>query len=337
MFEVNLNQAKQFVIECFEANLVPQLLSSPGIGKSSIVKELAKEYSLELIDLRLSQIESVDLLGFPVTTGNKAKYLPFDTFPLEEDSIPQGKNGWILFLDELPLASKEVQRAAYRLILDREVGQYKLHENVYIVAAGNLMTDRALVQPLSTAIESRIIDILIKPDLNTLISNVAIPNRWDERVIAYLQYAPDKLMTFDPNSTEKKYACPRTWEFVSKLIKSKEVSIDKLALLVGTVGSVASDFVSFCSIYGEVPTINEILNNPLEVPVPNSVSLRYATITHLSQNVKEDTLNDVFKYVNRFSADMRVLFFRLLVIKDKNLVTHPVFAEHMVEFSKHVK
>ncbi len=99
----------------------------------------------------MSQIESVDLLGFPVTTGSKAKYLPFDTFPLEEDSIPQGKNGWILFLDELPLASKEVQRAAYRLILDREVGQYKLHENVYIVAAGNLMTDRALVQPLSTA------------------------------------------------------------------------------------------------------------------------------------------------------------------------------------------
>ena len=89
--------------------------------------------------------------------GNKAVFTPFSIFPLENDPIPQGYDGWMLLLDELSSANKQVQAAAYKLILDRQVGSFNLHPNCAIVAAGNKITDKAVVTQMSTALQSRLI------------------------------------------------------------------------------------------------------------------------------------------------------------------------------------
>ena len=148
-------------------NIVPMIHGSPGIGKSDIVKTLADKVGLKLIDLRLAQCDPTDLLGFPVTSGKKAGYLPMDTFPLDTDTPPDGYNGWLLFLDELTSASIAVQAAAYRLILDRQVGQYTLHPDCYIVGAGNLATDKAIVNRMSTALQSRMAHLELQLDHNS--------------------------------------------------------------------------------------------------------------------------------------------------------------------------
>ena len=42
------------------------LWGPPGIGKSSIVAEVAAKHELQLVDLRLSQLAPTDLRGLPV-------------------------------------------------------------------------------------------------------------------------------------------------------------------------------------------------------------------------------------------------------------------------------
>src|SRR5690606_13846188 len=90
-----------------------------GIGKSSIVKELAKEMGYNVIDERLSQIEPADLRGIPVPrdvdNGVEVHWAVPAHFPKE------GCEDTILFLDELPNANPTVQQAAYQLILDGEI------------------------------------------------------------------------------------------------------------------------------------------------------------------------------------------------------------------------
>ncbi len=151
MYTVTPNQAAQEIVACISAGLTPLLSGSPGTGKSSLMNQVAKDYQLKLLDLRLSQCTPEDLQGYPMRNGNKATFTPFDIFPLEGEEIPEGYEGWILFLDELTSATKPVQAAAYKLILDRMVGSYRLHPNVAIVGAGNKMTDRAVVNQMSTA------------------------------------------------------------------------------------------------------------------------------------------------------------------------------------------
>lgn len=84
---------------CLKSNVVPFIQGSPGIGKSDIVRSIANKANLQVIDVRLSQCDPSDLLGFPKLTGAKAEYLPMAQFPIEGDTVPEGCNGWLLFLN----------------------------------------------------------------------------------------------------------------------------------------------------------------------------------------------------------------------------------------------
>src|SRR6185437_5875943 len=158
---------------------------------------VAREYGLQLIDHRLSTSAPEDLSCLPrFREDGIATFAPFDTFPTDDMPIPEGKQGWLLFLDEFNSASKMVQAAAYKLVLDRMVGQRKLHPNVVIVAAGNLSTDRAIVNPISTAMQSLLIHLTMELDFNEFIEDVALPQQWDGRIIAYLNYKKSALHDF---------------------------------------------------------------------------------------------------------------------------------------------
>ena len=156
MFEVNADELKEALIRDFKIGLTPMVASSPGMGKSDIIRDIAKLFSLKVIDFRVSQCEPVDMQGYPgVVNGRMTFHIP-EYFPIEGDIIPTGYDGWLLFLDEFKSGNKQTEAAAYKLILDREVYKHKLHPRCLIAAAGNLTTDRAIVNTQSTATTSRL-------------------------------------------------------------------------------------------------------------------------------------------------------------------------------------
>jgi len=209
-----------FVTAALTCNQVPYVAGAPAIGKSQIVKQVANDANAKMIDLRLSQILSEDMTGLPerdVERG-KAVYLPFETFPLEGDPIPDGYSGWLLFLDELSSASEEVLAAAYSLILDREVGGKKLHEKCLVVAAGNRASDSAIARELPDTLITRMLPIEMK--INTkdwLLWATDAATKSHEAVVGFIQknsnmlYAPNKA---DDRAELETYPTPRGWEKV---------------------------------------------------------------------------------------------------------------------------
>ena len=300
---VNTEEATALLVDCLKARLVPMLTGSPGIGKSSIVYDIAKQYSLDVIDVRLSQCDPTDLLGFPKVEGNKASYAPMNTFPLESDPLPKGKEGWLLFLDEFNSAPMAVQAAAYKLVLDRMVGLHKLHPNVVIMCAGNLQTDNAIVNRLSTAMQSRLIHMELGVDYRAWM-DWAHQNDIDYRITSYIEFKPDSLYRFSPEHNDKTFACPRTWEFTSRLIKGwKTIEHSKLALLAGTISEgVAREFIGFIKVFDELPKIRDIIEKPTVIPVPNEPSVKYAIAGSISAHMDEDNAENLMKYVMRLPA-----------------------------------
>ena len=61
MIEVNTVEAKELIIDCIRAQIVPFLKGSPGVGKSAIGHDIAEEFNLKVIDLRLGQCDPTDL------------------------------------------------------------------------------------------------------------------------------------------------------------------------------------------------------------------------------------------------------------------------------------
>lgn len=337
-FRCTPRQARRLILQILQAGLVPYIQSSPGMGKSSIIRSICEDMGWVMIDHRLSTSDPTDLTGLPFFVDGQAKFMPFtELFPIEGMEIPEGMNGWLIFLDEFNSAPRSVQAAAYKVILDRMVGQHRLHENVLLAAAGNLSTDKAIVNPLSTAMQSRLVHLEMRVDFEEWREDVAIKENYDSRIIAFLSQYPSKLMDFDPEHHDKTFCCPRTWEFVNKLIKGRELDEDSTILLAGTITSgVATEFVQFCKVYKDMIPLQEILQNPEGCRLPSDISLKWATITHLTEHIKEENFEAISTYVNRFTMDFQILFYRSIMIRNPDLRSHPQFGKAMGKLTQYL-
>lgn len=330
LYKCNPTQTEKYAKFVMSKGLVPYVRSSPGIGKSSIFRAIAKAAGLYLIDHRLSTSAPEDLTGLPRFLNDSAEFVPFtELFPIEGMSPPPGYKGWLLFFDEFNAAERQIQAACYKIILDREVGQKKLHPDVHMALAGNLDTDGAITNPLSTAMQSRVIHIEMESHFDSWLKNVAIPENYDARIIAFLSMNPKMLNDFrgaeTAKSSEKTFACSRTWEFMNKLIKGEKFKTyqDKngqtvyemdewTPLYAGTITSgVAVSFVQFTKVAQDIPTIEEIFEDPTGSRVPTSNEAKWMIISLLMEATEtEKDYEQYAQYVLRFDLSFQVLYFR---------------------------
>ena len=307
--EISASEMTNALDSVLLSKLTPMLVGSPGIGKSDIVKLTAKKHNLKLIDLRLAQSDPTDLNGFP-TLQNDA---PPTTFPLENlDEIPVGYEGWLLFLDEINAAPPAIQAAAYKLVLDRQIGSHNLHKRVAIVCAGNKATDKAIVNRLSTAMQSRMIHLNLMVDTESWLE-WANTHNVDHRVISFIKFRPELLHKFNPSHADNTFASPRTWEFLSKIIvDKKEFTKTDHAVLVGTVGEgPATEFRAFCDVYKDLPTIEDMLENPTLVNIPREPGHQYAMTTLISHHANDDTIEALMIVAKKLPIE-----FQVVVLKD---------------------
>ncbi len=345
MFEVNADELKEALIRDFKVGLTPMVASSPGMGKSDIIRDIAKLFGLKVIDFRVSQCEPVDMQGFPGTVddvNNKfLKRMIFhipEYFPIETDKVPDGYDGWLLFLDEFNSGTKQTEAAAYKLILDRLVGQYKLHPRCLIAAAGNLTTDRAIVNTQSTATSSRLNHYRMRIDHKVWI-DWANSHNIDHRIISLIKFKPELLHRFDTSTNELTFPCPRTWEFASKVIKG-EATIDHInkIRLAGTIGEGAAvELATYAEIYQNLPTIEQILTNPKSGwKVPKEPSELYAVTTMLSHNSTPKSIEKLIVAINRLPTDFQVITFKDIYKRTPALKGHPVIKEWIATHSSEI-
>jgi hypothetical protein len=323
--QVKISQAISMVTTFIKCTIVPMIHGSPGIGKSEIVRQIAADYGLFLIDVRLSTLDPTDLAGFPQIDAarQKAGYVPMDTFPLEGEQPPAGYNGWLLFFDEANSACKAVQAASYKIILDRMVGKTKLHKNCAVVAAGNLESDGAIVEEMSTALQSRMAHIELTVDAKEWVEWGA-SNGINHRITDFIKFKPGMLYTFKADHTDKTYACPRTWEFANRVLKhTDDGAPERLPMLASTLSEgVAREFVTFCKIYNDLPTPAQIILNPKEIRVPTEPSILFALTGSIAHNANQDNFSKLMEFVQRLPVEFQVVTMRETIRRNKAMMSH---------------
>lgn len=329
-FEVTLKQVATMLPNLFKAKIVPFLHSSPAIGKSSIAKQIAENYNLEVVDLRLTELDSVDLNGLPNFKDGKATYMPFDVFPIENTPLPKGKKGWLLLLDEFNSALPSVQASAYKLVLDRQVGQYKLHDNVAIIACGNLDSDNAIVNTMSSALISRFAHFYIRLD-NDDWQEWAVKNNINPLITGFLNFKPSLLYTFKPDN-HLPYASPRTWQMLNKVL-TKDTSLELMASLLD-VGT-ATEFHAYMQHYKDLPHITDILAQPEYYKIPEKLGIQWATLTMVVSNLEKD-IDGCVTYLKRFNPEMHMVALREIKGRYPELLSHATIRQWLIDISRSV-
>lgn len=314
------------VTAMIKAQIPTFIWGPPGIGKSSIVKQIANANDLAFIDLRLALMDPTDLKGIPFydKEAHQALWAPPSFLPRD------GKG--ILFLDELNSAPPAVQASAYQLILDRKVGEYTLPDGWAIVAAGNREGDRGVVYRMPSPLANRFVHLEMDVNVEDW-RDWAYESGVDERVIAYIGYKSDDLFSFDPTQNEKSFATPRSWEFVSSLLKSK--MDDKLLLetIGGAVGKErAVRFLSFAKVMHRLPDIESILQSgqgeyPEEVDVLHALAT--GLVMALLQNPSKERMDNLLTYTLGLQSE-----FAVMVVQDLQRAGHTM--EEQKAFDKWV-
>lgn len=291
------------------------LWGAPGVGKSDVVRQIADDHKYELRDVRLSLLDPVDLKGFPTvdTVKKQMKWLPADFLPTK------GKG--LLFLDEMNSAPQSVQAAAYQLVLNRKIGEYKLPDGWAILAAGNRASDRSVVHAMPAALANRFVH------LDFDVSN----EDWDKWALnedihtdirSFLRFRSNLLHSFDSSANPRAFPSPRSWSFVNDIYKDSHDPSDEFELIKGTVGEgAAGEFLAFTRQIKDLPSVDQVLLDPDGTAVPANPSAQYAMVTALEKKTTTNNIGRLMKYIERLPTEYQVVFVRNVAKENKAIAT----------------
>jgi hypothetical protein len=274
----------------------------PGIGKTEIIQQAAKEAGFACHSIYLPQFDPWDLVGLPVPVDGKTVYYPPKQLYPDADNV-------ILFLDEIAQCSTQMQSMASRIVYERKLGDYELPENWVVILAGNRQEDKAGTTRVSSHINNRVSHLNLEISQDDWIK-WALQNDIDMRAIKFVEMSPSVgadnseehntgvLNRFNPD--EKINATPRTWEKASDVVKTVT---DKSLLhpaLVGLLGEeIGTAFFGFLDIFDKMVDINNIIMNPDRAEIPDDPSTLFAVSAALVGKANEENIGRVFTYLNR--------------------------------------
>lgn len=281
------------------------LWGPPGVGKSQMIAQVAARHRATVVDVRLSQMEPSDLRGIPFRKDDLVEWAIPALLP---DAARHGSNG-ILFLDEITSAAPTVSAAAYQLILDRRLGEYRVPNGWAIFAAGNRQGDRGVTYSMPAPLANRFAHFTVDVHLDDWVA-WAYAHRIDERVIAFLRFRPELLFNFDPAHNPVAFPSPRSWEFAHRALQKFGDTPNLLsAALQACVGPAAGvELKAFIDHWEQLPDIDAILRGET-VPVPREIDLQYAVATALVSRAigakanghAAETYGRILDYAGRFT------------------------------------
>jgi hypothetical protein len=306
---------------------------SPGIGKSYIVADVAKKNALELVDVRLSQMDPVDLRGVPTIENNQTLWMPPVFFPKDKDS--QG----ILFLDELNSAPPSVQAAIYQLVLDRKMGEYELPSGWRIVCAGNKMSDRGVVFRLPSPLVNRMVHLHVEAHIDDF-KSFAIAQKLHHFVIGFLSFRPD-LLSNEPlleDDANPAFATPRSYHMLSNILKTNENISEIAPIIYGTIGYASGiEFISYVKVYEQLPDI-ALIYEGVYPEVSHQPALLYALVAALVEYYDGSMTHQkhLFAFSEVLPKEFAIMLIKDVLIKDENIANHGAFEDWLAKYGSYI-
>lgn len=291
----------------------------PGVGKSSIARQIADRQNRQLIDMRGATLNPTDVQGMPWVVDGKFTFLPGYFLPSTGNAL--------IIIDEINRAPMSVMNALMQFALDRRVGENVLSPDVDVIAAANYTTDGGGVSKMPAALSMRFRHLHLRVD-PTDWRVWAINNRINVATIGYIGWrGADALHDFDPTALTSPN--PRSWAWVSQITDDPPTRPEiMLAEIEGEVGRErAIDYMAYLKTMKDRPNIDAIIQNPTGAPIPDSSELKFATAAALSGRATDNNFGRIIQYLDRLPAEYASFAIMAAVKRVPSLVMVPEYTQ----------
>ena len=250
-------------------------LGPAGIGKTDLVKQLAKEVGIGFVNYCITHQTRQSSIGLPVIHDKEVDGKQYRTteYTMSEiigsvyTAIEHGQKEGILFIDEFNCASETLAPTMMQFLQNKTFGTHKLPEGWIIVVAGNPREYNKSVKELDMVTRDRLRIMNLTADYKCwkkYVEKKGIHNVVKE----FLENNKKYFYIFNKNQDGIELVTPRAWSELSIMLMQYETNGFEVsqALIEQFIQAkeATAQFFNFYCIYAnllESNEINEILEN----------------------------------------------------------------------------
>ena len=306
--------------------LTPIIQSEPGCGKTSLLSMLednmGDKYDYIYVDCPVKDMQDIAMTIPNHDTRTLETYVG-SLFKLDS---PKPK---VILLDEFMKAPKLLQVIFTRLMLERFVGDTPLPQGSIVFGTSNNQSDGVGDTMLAHASNRVCLLQMQKPKVEDWLV-WASENAISPLIRAWVHMFPralnsylddnqkDNPYIFQPSKPQLSFVTPRSLAKASVIVENRDIlgETPTMSALSGTIGySASADMSAFLSLEKTLPDINEILQQPENVKVPDEISAQLMIMFQALDKLKtQDQLTNFMKFIKRIkSSEIQAIFFTMLV------------------------
>ena len=238
-----------------------QLMGAPGIGKTSIMEQIAAELGVGLVSYSMTHHTRQSALGLPFITRKEYGGRLYDVSEytmseiiasvydmMEETGVKEG----ILFLDEINCVSETLAPPMLQFLQYKVFGRHRVPDGWIVVTAGNPPEYNRSVRELDIVTWDRLKRIDVEPDFN-IWKEYAWKKGVHASVMTYLAAKQDDFYVVETAVGGKLFVTARGWDDLSEMIRLYEQN--GLAVDENLIGQylqhprIAKDFAIYYDLY----------------------------------------------------------------------------------------
>jgi hypothetical protein len=300
----------------------PVIISEPGVGKSSMLNEIALKTGFTPVYIDAPVFDVPDIMMPMVDT--EAKLTHFAINAQLHTSRP-----CVYMVDELLKASGPTKLMLTRFILERTFGNDPIHKQSLVSATSNATAD-GVGDSIAGHLQNRILEVNLKKPSAQQWLKWAYPNdiapevcawvkQFEHCMQSYTEFSSGKVdnpYIYDPKSKRGAFVSPRSLHAASDVIKQRHIigHNETHATLVGTIGySAAGDMMAYVNVADKLPSIDMVLADPKRCTLPaKDPGALLVMMFSLSARSTQSTIDLIAKYVDRCPKEFQLLFFQAL-------------------------
>ena len=355
---MNIEDAKNEVLINAEAGNASLVVSGSGMGKSQMGWQAYRKFCADNPSLKVGygQIFAAtqtppDLIGYQFK-GERTFELEDGTrktIAVTDPSVPlwmisvEGKPAFMydrfwLTIDEYGQGDADTKRAMAEILLNGGTAPWYLPEGSIRVAMSNEGSRNGVTKDFDFCIARRTL-IKVQPDAEATVRFWDKPYQyqgktWQVSPTMKAWAVQNPTILFEPEPKEQGPWCnPRTACAADRSLTVKAarnggtIKTDDLTteVLAGTIGMpAAASIVSFLQFRLQLPSYDDVVNDPKGTEVPKKADLLLLMAYELAGRAKKEHLAQCIEYMQRLPKDMAVTFISALLRRDyKSMIQEP--------------